>query len=228
MTIVPAFIEETFPLRIARGATCTLVSRTRVTGKAGREARNTTWTDPLRVWDAARGIREKADLEEFINFLLVVGHRRTGFRFRDYSDFEAYDQEAVVVPGTNTFQLTKTYRVGAHSYTRTITKPTLGTIELWLNGRTVQFVSAGQSGFDAPLWGEAEFGVGEATAAATLDYTTGLGTIDRDFIEGDVLTWTGEFDVPARFDSDEISLTMITLDAVEYGAVPIREYRPRG
>lgn len=67
-----------------------------------------------------------------------------------------------------------------------------------------------------------EFSIGVNTSAYTA-YTTG-GTVEQFIETGDTMTWSGQYDIPCRFDTDEIS---ISLETYELGAtsIPIVELK---
>jgi len=81
--------------------------------------------------------------------------------------------------GTAAIQSTKPYTNGRFSTVRTITKPVSGAI-VYVDG---------------------------VEKAGTLDTATGLFTPTNPWAGG-VLTWTGEFDVPVRFASDRLPITL--------------------
>jgi uncharacterized protein (TIGR02217 family) len=62
------------------------------------------------------------------------------------------------------------------------------------------------------------------TTNYSIDYTTGIVTFVLPPANGVPITWGGEFDVPCRFDTDELPLS---LDFYGYasGSVPIVEVR---
>lgn len=76
--------------------------------------------------------------------------------------------------------------------------------------------------------------VGEVTAIAattiTVDinstsystYTSG-GTVRKFVQPSDVLTWTGEFDVPVRFDIDQMKMTQVAVGIRSWDSIPIIE-----
>lgn len=99
------------------------------------------------------------------------------FRLKDWSDFEA-SGEPFSVLGTGaqqTLQLTKTYTFGGQGLARVITKPVSGTVVITADNVEIP---------------------------ATVDYNTGLATFTAG--SGDVLRWSGEFDVPVMFTDDEL------------------------
>jgi uncharacterized protein (TIGR02217 family) len=109
------------------------------------------------------------------------------FRLKDWSDFEA-DDELFPVLGTGapqTLQLIKTYSFGGASVARVITKPVAGTVVI--------------TGDDVEIPG------------ATIDTDTGQATFTAG--SGDVLRWSGEFDVPVFFTDDELSFSFADRNA---------------
>jgi uncharacterized protein (TIGR02217 family) len=103
------------------------------------------------------------------------------FRFKDWSDYRCTSEALGTAPssGTAAIQLRKTYANGGFSTVRDITKPVSGTVTVFVNG---------------------------VAKAGTLDTTTGRFTPTSAW-SGGTLTWTGEFDVPVRFATDEMAST---------------------
>lgn len=54
-----------------------------------------------------------------------------------------------------------------------------------------------------------------------IDYTTGIVTVSS----GTPTAWTGEFDVPARFDTDQMRTGMLTHGLHTWGQIPVVEIR---
>jgi uncharacterized protein (TIGR02217 family) len=120
---------------------------------------------------------EPADHIEVINAFNACMAGVFSFRLKDWSDFEAND-ELLVVLGTGAaqqVQLTKTYTFGSRAVARPIRKPVTGSVSMTADG--------------APL-------------TATIDYATGIASFTAG--NGDVLRWSGEFDVPVYFDDDQL------------------------
>ena len=64
------------------------------------------------------------------------------------------------------------------------------------------------------------------TQTVTTDYTissSGLVTFTSAPANGAALTWTGEFDLPMRFDTDHLPVIMNENDLAEIDSIPIRE-----
>lgn len=222
------FYEVQFPTDVGQGASVIVRSKTAVvTRGGGGENRNKRWSAPLRLWDAARGIRYTSDLERVRAFHIVMDGRHAGFRFKDFSDYSAVGQPVDTSAGGPTFQLRKGYTAGDVTKWRTITKPVKGTTRLTLNGEEAAVVEDGAE--YAPVFGETTFGFNPETAPGfELDTTTGLLTPSGDLVvtaEDELLAWC-EFDVPSRFGSDDFEVKAFRKGNIwEYSNLPVKELR---
>lgn len=223
------FYEVSFPSRIARGAEAIVRSRTSVhSAGGGQEHRAKRWSFPLREFDASRGIRNNADLELVRAFHVVMGGRHAGFRFRDFSDCTLVSQPLDTSAGGTGFQLRKGYTAGDVTRWRAITKPVAGTLLLYLNGDYVAVINTGQTIADwVPVFGETPFGFNpEAQSYFTLDPTTGALTSSEELAEDAELIATCDFEVKARFGSDEFRVRALSRGRNwEYGQILIKETR---
>jgi uncharacterized protein (TIGR02217 family) len=159
---------------------------------SGREQRNTTWSSPLRTYDAKFGVRTPAELYEVLSLYHVACGRLYGFRFLDWTDYRSgpphqaptpLDQALGAGDGSRTqWQLSKRYAFGGETFDRRITRP-FGTILVAVNG--------------VP-----------AASGWSVDTATGTVTFAAPPAGGAALTWGGQFHVPVRFDArlDQISL----------------------
>ena len=206
-----AFHEVRFPDNISRGARGGPERRTQIVELAsGAEERNASWANSRRRYDVAYGIRRADDLAAAVAFFEARNGRLHGFRFKDWADFKSClpsqtpgptDQPVGTGNGsTNTFQLTKRYTSGAQSWTRAIAKPVAGTITIALNGTP-----------QASGWSV-------STATGLITFTTAPDA-------GVAVTAGFEFDVPVRFDTDALD---VTLDLERLGSItsiPLVEIR---
>lgn len=55
----------------------------------------------------------------------------------------------------------------------------------------------------------------------SVDYTTGIVTVTS----GTPTAWTGQFDVPARFDTDQMKVGIISYNQFTWGQIPVVEVR---
>ena len=197
-----AFHEIRFPDNISRGARGGPERRTQVVELAsGDEERNAAWANSRRRYDVAYGIRRADDLAAVVAFFEARNARLYGFRYKDWADYKssqpsqavsATDQQIGTGTGSlTTFQLTKRYTSGAQTWVRTIAKPVTGTIRIAL-------------------------GVVEQMSGWTLDASTGVVTFTTAPGNGVIVRAGFEFDVPVRFDTDMLD---VTLDIERLGSI---------
>lgn len=62
-----------------------------------------------------------------------------------------------------------------------------------------------------------------ASGGGAIDLGTGAVTYGAAPASGTALTWTGEFDVPVRFDVDELNANILHLDALGVPSIPVLE-----
>jgi uncharacterized protein (TIGR02217 family) len=200
-----AFHEVRFPTGISRGASGGPERRTEiVTLGSGFEERNQRWADSRRRYDAGYGIRGTDDLHAVIAFFEERRGRFHGFRWKDWSDYKscapleiisATDQAIGTGDGAQTqFQLLKRYGSAFAPWTREIKKPVAGSVQIALDG-------AEQSE-------GADFTVDNVTGVVS--FTTAPGG-------GVAITAGFAFDVPVRFDTDQLA---VNLEAFSHGEIP--------
>jgi uncharacterized protein (TIGR02217 family) len=198
------FHEVRFPLEISRGARGGPARRTDiVTLASGREHRNARWQHSRRRYDAGYGVRTLAALADVVAFFEERRGRLIGFRWRDPLDWttapgnappSALDQPIGQGDGVRTvFALVKRYGSAHAPYDRPIVKPVAGTARLAVDG--------------VPL----------SPSAFAVDAASGLVTLAAPPPAGAAVRAGFEFDVPVRFDIDEID---VELSAFEAGAIP--------
>ncbi len=206
-----AFHETRFPDNISRGARGGPERRTQIVEMAsGDEERNASWASSRRRYDVSYGIRRADDLDAVVQFFEARNARLHGFRFKDWGDYKsckpsavpgATDQLIGTGDGSETeFQLVKRYTSGAQTWVRTITKPVSGSVTIAVNGSPM-----------ASGW--------------TLDSATGIVTFAAPPASGAAIRAGFEFDVPVRFDSDTLD---VTLDIERLGSItsiPLVEIR---
>lgn len=146
----------------------------------GKEQRNQNRVNPRRRFTVPFTNITPTQYSALLAAFFTAAGRANGFRFKDWLDYTATSEALGNTPGANLtpVQLKKTYTNGAYSYVRTITKPVSATV--YSNG---------------------------VAKAGTLDTVTGLFTPTTNWAAGEALTWTGEFDVPVRFENDFLPAT---------------------
>jgi uncharacterized protein (TIGR02217 family) len=202
-----SFHDVLFPTAISRGATGGPERRTDVVVLgSGHEERNSRWANSRRTYDAGYGVRSLDDLYAVIAFFEERRGRLHGFRWRDHADWKscpplatptALDQPIGAGNGsTAQFQLRKTYGSTFAPWTRDIKKPVAGSVLVAVAG--VAKV-AGTAFVADPLSGVVTFLPGHIPAS------------------GEAITAGFQFDVPVRFDTDRLE---VSLSGFAHGAIP--------
>lgn len=207
-----AFHEVRFPTGIGFGSSGGPERRTQiVTLASGREARNATWADSRRRYNAGYGVRGIDDLHAVIAFFEARSGRLHGFRYKDWTDYRSRAPGTMPGPGdqalgtgdgaTTTFGLTKTYVSGGESYARAIAKPVAGSVRV------------------------AVAGVELAAEAFAVDAAAGEVTLAQAPTAGAAVTAGFEFDVPVRFDTDFLDIDLTAFRAGQIPSIPLVEIR---
>ncbi|SNX69046.1 uncharacterized protein (TIGR02217 family) [Cereibacter ovatus] len=208
-----AFHEVRFPASLSFGSAGGPERRTEiVTLVNGFEERNSLWAHSRRRYDAGVSLSSLDDLEALIAFFEARSGQLYAFRWKDWSDYRSCAASAVPGPmdqllgegdgETRVFALRKTYRSGGESYVRPIVKPVAGTVTVALGGiAQVEAVS----------W--------------SVDTATGLVTFATAPARGVPVTAGFEFDVPVRFDTDRIQISLASFQTGEVPSVPVVEVR---
>jgi uncharacterized protein (TIGR02217 family) len=201
-----AFHEIRFPTAISFGARGGPERRTEIVALgSGGEERNQRWADSKRRYEAGYGVKSLDDLYAVIAFFEERRGRFHGFRWKDFADCKscaasstpaAIDQVLGEGGSGPAFQLIKTYGSAFAPWSRDIKKPVEGTLLIAVDG-TLQT---------------------EGTAF-TCDYTSGMITFDVDRLPADdaIVTAGFEFDVPVRFDTDRLE---ISIEGFHHGSIP--------
>ncbi|MFO0350958.1 MAG: DUF2460 domain-containing protein [Alphaproteobacteria bacterium] len=197
------FHEVQFPSDIAYGAAGGPgYLTTIVTTLSGHERRNANWSQARGRWNVAHGLKTREQVADLIAFFRARKGRAYGFRFKDWTDYQAVAQSIGQGDGSvSQFQLIKTYASGGVSEARIIAKPVAGSLRIYRNGV-------------------------EALSGWSVDVTTGLVSFTSAPEPGVLVSADFTFDVPARFDSDQMDITIETYQLGSWGQIPIIEIRP--
>ena len=212
--MVNDFHEIRFPLDVSLGRRGGPSRRTDiVTLASGREHRNARFAHSRRRYDAGLGVRTLDALAAVLAFFEERRGRLYGFRFRDRADWKSCPPAQAVSPldqmlgtgdGVRTvFALQKTYGADFAPYVRPIAKPVGGSVRIAVNG--------------------VEQTLG---AAFSCDPTTGTVTLVAPPGAGAVVTAGFAFDVPVRFDTDDLDIDLSAFDAGEIPKIPLIEIVP--
>ena len=206
-----AFIETPrFSEKIMQGAIASMRWQTDVIQYGnGTESRNANWQYPLKQFDIPN-VDDSATTDVIVDWFMITQGRLDGFRVKDHTDYKSaatitnLDQTIGTGDGIEVdFQLIKTYSVGANDQVRQIKKPVSGTVTVAVNG-----VAKAGGGTDY-----------------TLDTTTGIITFNVAPADTLVVTAGYEFDVPVRFDTDQLDVRLLTMTTHSIDSVPMVELR---
>lgn len=208
-----AFHEVRFPVDLSFGSMGGPERRTEiVTLTNGFEERNSPWAHSRRRYDAGVGLRSLDDMAALIAFFEARGGQLHGFRWKDWTDWKsclpsravAFDDQGIGQGDGRTveFRLSKLYLSGAAEYRRPIVKPVEGTVRIGIGGvekfETIDF---------------------------TCDHAAGVIQLkDAPMMDAPV-TAGFEFDVPVRFDTDRIAVSVATFQAGDVPQIPVIEVR---
>lgn len=202
---VGPFVDSRLPENIEQGARGGPTFSTSITDvDSGYEKRNINWSQARAKYTISYGIQGQKDFDAVRAFFYARRGRAVGFRFKDWTDFE-FDQ--VIATGTaadtrTQFQIFKRYESDTYYYDRVLYKLVAGTVTVYKNGA-------------------------QMLAGFTVNYNTGIVTLNQVLNENDVIEAKGEFDVPVRFDTDEFALTATLWNAAsvdELNLIELKNY----
>lgn len=170
-------------------------------GHAGLEQRSANWGTARHLYNVGYGIRTSADMDDVREIFYLARGKFSGFRFKDWCDYKITSGNIGTGDGTTTvYDIVKKYTVGAYTYTRRILKPVNGTLLVYVNSV-----------------------LKTETTDYTVDYTTGEITFLAAPTAGHAIVVTCEFDVPVRFDVDEIAPSHAGYNAEEMSSIQLIE-----
>lgn len=173
----------------------------------GAESRNQNWSQARMRWDLAPAVKTQALLDALVAYFRIMKGRTHGFRFQDPFDYQVpggSSSGVFTAVGADRYQMYVRYTNAAGTEDRLISKPVASTI-----------VVKDPSGNTRTL-----------TTDYTLDSTTGIATAVLAGSPSLVLaTWTGQFDVPVRFDTDQLHVRLVNKNVYDWGSIPVVEIR---
>lgn len=182
------FIDDTIDQCASWGFSSSPEFSTRIVPlRSGREARNANWMRARHHYSVPYVNITEEGYSEILRMFYACRGQLNAFRFTDPFDNTALDDEFAIGNGfDDVFQLGKTSVAGAASYVREVFAPHAGAV-VRING---------------------------TVAAVAIDPETGLVTTGAVPAVGDVLTWTGGFDVWVRFNADTIPFSRDEIQAM--------------
>lgn len=206
-----AFVDVQLPTDVERGAQGgPQFNTTVITLSSGAEKRNINWQTTRGQWDVGYGVQHKEDFNTIIDFFYARQGMAHSFRFKDWTDFEIGSQTDAstrqnIGTGTgslDTFQIFKRYTSGAVNFDRDISKPVGTTLQVYVNA-VLQTI----------------------TTHYTVDLLTGIITFVTPPPNTELVDVVTEFDVPVRFDTDQLQITALTFEAGTIPTIPVVEVR---
>jgi len=172
-----------------------------VSSKGKREQRNLNSEDGICKYNIGYGVKKPSQYTKLLTFFRARKGKTYGFRYKDWLDYSVSNQRIGTADGTvNAFQLIKTYADSYGTDTRVIKKPVNGTLTIYVNGIAVTD------------W--------------TCDYTTGIVTFSTFYgtkILPQVVTADFEFDVPCRFDIEQMAASYTEFQNVNWESITLVE-----
>jgi uncharacterized protein (TIGR02217 family) len=204
------FDDVDFPLALGKAAQVTAgFSTSIVTSASGHEQRNSAWANARLRFDAGPGVRSQSDVQMLLAFFRARRGPAKAFRFRDPLDQssnllsgvpQADDVRLGTGDGKETrFALIKTYGAGPDAEIRRITRPVAASVRVAINA--------------VPQ-----------TTGWTLE-AGGWVRFDTPPKAGAVITAGFLFDVPVRFEQDQLEVTALGLAAGDVPSVLLVEVR---
>jgi uncharacterized protein (TIGR02217 family) len=203
-----AFREIQFPPDISFGGIGGPGFKTDVVSVlSGHEKRNARWSEMRHSYEVSHAVKTEAHFKAIRAFFMSVGGKRDGFRFKDWADYRTSLTEGVVDGiTTTTFQLQKQYVSGDVTTLRDITKPIASGFVLQDSGVTL-------------------------TLSTDYSFSTVTGVLTTVVPRtASNLKWSGQFDVPCRFDVDELHAQVVNRNPttgllLAWESIPIIEIR---
>jgi uncharacterized protein (TIGR02217 family) len=177
---ISIFSELRFPEHLSLGAVGGPMFNTTInTTTSGCEQRNIVSLKARHKFNISPAIRDQSDLSILLTFFKIHKGKAVGFRFKDWADYKVSNELIAIGDGmTSTFQIKKTYKFGSSIDERIITKIVDGSVKLRVGSVNIH-------NFD-------------------VDNNNGVLKLHSPLEDGQPLYLDCEFDIPVRFDQDEV------------------------
>lgn len=140
------------------------------------ESRNMQWSESRGTYTLVFNALLEEDRAKVMKVFRTCRGMGIGFRLKNWVDYKAKNETlGVMTDNTQSFQLKITSFAGGYTTIKTIRKPVVGRVKVYSNGNEV---------------------------SAVVDYTKGVITVTAAI--GSTISWSGEYDIPVRFDNDDI------------------------
>lgn len=157
-------------------------STTIITLASGKEQRNQEWELVRGSYNIGYGIQKRESMEAVLAFFHARRGRARGFRFRDWTDFKVVAASVGIVDGEPLQrQLIREYADPVNPYLRIITHPVASTLKVYVNSIL--------------------------TTAYTLEEGGRLVFLSDPGVD---VVASFEYDIPVRFDIDDLNIMLNT------------------
>ena len=226
---VPAFHEQRFPEFITAGVVFGPRARTtKVKYATGKEQRTQEWEDLLIRGDVAKAIQTDAEYDTVLNFFREQRGDFHGFRVKDWGDYTLFQEPTNPSTGDGfitTFQIVRTYSTSEPPENAAIRPQQREIIKI--RGGTGDPINTP----DSPGTVVRVNGVNQTVVFSSppgpsevyLDVNTGILEFGTPPSNGLAVDFTGEFDIPMRFDIDELPATYDDFNITSVRALPVVE-----
>lgn len=199
------FHDVRFPTRFQYGAQASPSFKTMINeNSAGYEQRNQLWAQARRKYSYQNALETEEQYAEVLAFFMARRGPAYSFRVKDWFDYRVETGEGVMRGTTTdelvgngsatTFQLSKLYPDTVATFERPIYLPVDQSVYTTDEDNLVPF----EVYVNSVLLDPADY---------TVNYLTGVITFDSAPADDATLAWTGQFDVPVRFETDELPST---------------------
>lgn len=198
-----AFLEIRFPEDLSLGAVGGPKFKTNIVqSEAGFETRTIVWDVPLGEYDVSHNVETEEDMQRLNAFFRIVRGRGIGFRFRDWTDYKGLNQLIGTGNGARTvYQLRKGYTFESYTAYRIIKKVVEDTVKIYFEG------------------------VEQPSSKYVCNYNTGVITFTAPPPASGEITADFEFDVPVRFDVDNMPVSADESKMFSWGSISLVEVR---
>lgn len=205
---LPSFHSVRFPEDISYGSSGGPGFNTTIIELAsGAEQRNINWSQTKATYDVSYGVKTREQMEALLEFFYARRGKAYGFRFKDWMDFEMLRQPIGYADSAghiSNMQVFKRYEPDTdYFYDRPITKLVPDTIQL--------------------------FAANSPSDTRYLDPDTGLINIggSQAFPANALIEVACEFDVPVRFDIDDVKISHDDWELMSWPSIPLVEIKQR-
>lgn len=203
--IIKDFHNVRFPEDISYGSSGGPGFKTTVLElSSGHEQRNIDWSMARANYDVSYGVKTREQMEDLLEFFYARRGKAYGFRFKDWMDFKLERQQIANQAGNSALnlQIFKRYEAEtSYFYDRPLLKIVPGTVFVFDDGLLIP------------------------SNEITVDYDTGRITGNR--AGAGIIEVQCEFDVPVRFNTDDIMIAHDDWETMSWPSIPLVELKPR-